>query len=108
MPMSILDTITSPYSVKYWVAANDTGTQSRTQAQMIADCAQGPLRSLLGRLTASQFTNLDVDTRVRIVVTPKGNAASVRASFLSGSLVMQGSAACDATVTVSCAHSIDT
>ena len=100
MPMSLLDTKNSPYSLRYSIAANDTGSLARAQATMVADAAAGPLKALLTQLGPTGLGGLNTDPRVRTIVTPKGTAAAVRAEWTATGIIWQGEGACDAVVRI--------
>jgi len=55
------------HSIRYdLVSVSELDVASRTQAQMIADCAPGPLKNYLASLTPLQFSALRTDPKVDV------------------------------------------
>ena len=78
---------TSPHRIRYSLASDGAGagTQIRTRAQIIADCANGPLKALLQKILegSAEWSGLgSSDTRVSILSTVVTAGGSGFAQYL--------------------------
>lgn len=82
MATGINSTNVSPNKLRYVLDGTNGTPFTRTQAQLVAACAAGPLKAYLAGLTAAQFNNLDLDPAVTIKLVPSiGTLVASRVQF---------------------------
>lgn len=107
MASSITKVAASQNVVMYYFAnVGGADSSARTQAQMISDCAAGPLKAFLQSLTTAQFNELGFDPRILVTIRLSGAVGPVRADFTAGSFACAAVDDADSYVTVEFRHSL--
>lgn len=78
MALTVAKAGASQHSLKYFYTGSGSTTTTVTAAQMIADCAAGPLKDLLQRvnagITSTTWPNLAASKALSVYVTQNGTS----------------------------------
>lgn len=77
MALSIASTNATAHRIRYGVGGTGgAATLNRAQADVVSDCAEGPLKQLLSSITTdAAWTALNNDPRITLIATPRGQVA---------------------------------
>jgi hypothetical protein len=98
----------SAYALRYNVTADGTpSTDAKTQAQLIADCAEGPLKRFLQTLSTAQFNALSANLALTAEARPGPDSSSFGCTFSGGNMVVATEATTNGFLTLRYEHSLD-